>query len=302
MIHVIGNAAIDMVLRVDRFPRPGETIVGRSLAEDLGGKGANQAIVIARCGSPVRLAAALGDDAASAQIRQSLEAEGVGTQGLATLGGATDRCVIMVEAGGENTIVSLIDAARAFDPAADARLAELISPGDWVLMQGNLRPCVTRAALALARRRGAATALNPSPTYPAAEYDWSVVDLAVVNRGEAIELGGREDPFAAARALRRMGASAVALTLGAEGAALLTADGEARFAASVAAAVDTVGAGDVFCGTLIASRASGRAWSKSLQLAVEAAAIAVTRRGVLASFPTRAEMARLFSRPVVEEP
>ena len=76
---------------------------------------------------------------------------------------------------------------------------------------------MTRACLALARCRGAATALNASPTYPAAEYDWSLVDLVVVNRGEAVELGGREDPVAAARALREMGAGGVALTLGAAG-------------------------------------------------------------------------------------
>ncbi len=302
MIHVIGNAAIDTILHIDRFPRPGETIVARELAEDLGGKGANQAIVIARCGVPVRLAAALGDDAAGVRIRRSLQAEDVATDSLAAFGGATDRCLIMVDAAGENMIVSLIDAARAFDPAADARLAESIAPGDWVLMQGNLRPAVTRAGLALARRRGAATALNPSPTYPAAEYDWSLVDLVVVNRGEAAELGGHEDPFASARALRKMGAGGVALTLGEQGVVLVTADGDVRSEAPAVAAVDTVGAGDVFCGALIAARAAGRTWSGSLRIAVEAAAIAVTRRGVLASFPTRAEMAGLFSRWAIEEP
>ena len=78
MIHVIGNAAIDTILHIDRFPRPGETIVARELAEDLGGKGANQAIVIARCGVPVRLAAALGDDAAGVRIRRSLASRGRG--------------------------------------------------------------------------------------------------------------------------------------------------------------------------------------------------------------------------------
>jgi ribokinase len=302
MIHVIGNAAIDTILHVDRFPRAGETIVARGFAEDLGGKGANQAIAIARCGVPVQLAAALGEDAAGARIRQSLEAESVATHSLALFAGTTDRCVIMVDGAGENMIVSLIDAARVFDPAADVRLADSIAPGDWVLMQGNLGPAVTHACLALARRRGAATALNPSPTYPAAEYDWSLVDLVVVNRGEAVELGGRKDPLAAARALRELGAGGVAVTLGGQGVSFVTAGGEIRSDAPQVATVDTVGAGDVFCGALIASRASGRAWSCSLRIAVEAAAIAVTRRGVLASFPTRAEMAGLFSRFSVEEP
>ena len=96
--------------------------------------------------------------------------------------------------------------------------------------------------------------------------------------------------------MRDRGVGAVALTLGAEGAALFAADAIARADAPVVAAVDTVGAGDVFCGALIASRAFGRAWSAALRIAVEAASIAVTRRGVLASFPTRAEMAELLSR------
>ena len=78
MIHVIGNAAIDTILSVERFPRPGETIVARGAVEDLGGKGANQAVVVARCGERVRLVAALGDDAAGARIRRALEAEGRG--------------------------------------------------------------------------------------------------------------------------------------------------------------------------------------------------------------------------------
>ncbi len=301
MIHVVGNAAIDTILSVERLPRPGETIVARGVVEDLGGKGANQAMVVARSGERVRLVAALGDDAAGARIRRSLDAEGVATDGLVDWPGATDRCFISVDAAGENMIVSLIDAAHAFDPAAGADLLDTIAPGDWVLMQGNLRPEATRACLALAKRRNATTALNPSPTSPAAEYDWRLVYLAVVNRGEAIELGGRDDPFEAARALRAAGAGAVALTLGAAGAALVVGDRERRAPAPRVAAIDAVGAGDVFCGALIAARAGGRPWNDALRIAVDAAAIAVTRRGAQSSFPTRIEMAGVFSQRSVEE-
>ena len=145
-------------------------------------------------------------------------------------------------------------------------------------MQGNLRPAATRACLALAKRRDATTALNPSPTFAAAEYDWRLVDLAVVNRGEAIELGGRDDPFAAAHALRAAGAGGRAHP-GRRGRRAFAGDGERRAPAPRVAAVDAVGAGDVFCGALIAARAGGRAWTEALRIAVDAAAIAVTRRG-----------------------
>ena len=197
MIHVVGNATLDTLIRLDRFPQPGETVVARGADEDLGGKGANQAIVVARCGQSVRLRAALGGDPPGERIRRALANEGVG-DGLAIWPGPTDRCVIYVDAEGENTIVSLIEAARAFDPVGDMRGANDLAPGDWLLMQGNLRPEVTRACLSLAREKGARTALNPSPTYEAPEYDWRQVDLAIVNRVEAVALGGASEQGALA--------------------------------------------------------------------------------------------------------
>jgi ribokinase len=139
MIHVAGNAAVDTMIRLDCFPRPGETVVARGASDDLGGKGANQAVVVARCGQNVRLVAAVGADAIGARIRVNLAAEGVETDGLWTWPGASDRCVICVDRHGENTIVSLIDAARNFDPLAKTTLEHWIAPGDWVVLQGNLR-------------------------------------------------------------------------------------------------------------------------------------------------------------------
>jgi ribokinase len=295
MIHVIGNAAVDSVIRVDRFPRPGETIVALGASEDLGGKGANQTIVAARCGAPVRLVAPIGDDALGERIRSSLAREGVHTDGVTTSPYGTDRCVITVDRHGENTILSLIDAARHFDPIAETRIAEWVTPGDFVVMQGNLRGSVTRDCLALARSKGATTVLNPSPTYAAQDYDWTLVDLVLVNRGEATELAG-DGAEEAARQLCKKGAGAVVLTLGADGALFFSAEDAFRVAAPEVIAVDAVGAGDVFCGVLVAAKALGRSWRDALGAAVEAASISVTRRGVLASFPSREEMAAILER------
>ena len=142
-------------------------------------------------------------------------------------------------------------------PLQRPRLNAQIAPGDWVVLQGNLRASVTRACLALAKSKNAMTALNPSPTFPVSDYDWSLVDLVVLNRGEAVELGGRIDPIQAARALIDAGAETVVVTLGAAGSALVSAGETLRANAPPVAAVDTVGAGDVFCGTLVAARAKG---------------------------------------------
>jgi ribokinase len=298
MIHVIGNVAVDSVIRVDRFPRPGETIVALAASEDLGGKGANQAIVAARCGAPVRLVAPIGDDAMGERIRSSLDREGVQADGVAASAYATDRCLITVDRHGENTILSLIDAARHFDPIVETRLESWIKPGDLVVMQGNLRPSVTRDCLTLAKSKGATTVLNPSPTYAAQDYDWTLVDLVLINRGEAVELAGGEAEKAA-RELCEKGAGAVVLTLGADGAAFVSAYVTFRVAAPQVIAIDTVGAGDVFCGVLTAAKALGRSWRDALAAAVDAASISVTRKGVLASFPSREEMAVILERAAV---
>jgi ribokinase len=295
MIHVIGNAAVDSVIRVERLPRPGETIVALGASEDLGGKGANQAVAAARCGANVRLVAAIGSDVLGERIRSNLAREGVLTDGMMTSPYGTDRCVITVDRHGENTILSLIDAARHFDPIAETRIESWIGRGDLVVMQGNLRPTVTRDCLALARSKGATTVLNPSPTSAAQDYDWTLVDLVLVNRGEAVELAGGEAEDAA-RELCRKGAGAVVLTLGADGAAFFSADDTFRAAAPQVIAIDAVGAGDVFCGVLIAANALGRGWRDALAAATEAASVSVTRKGVLASFPSREEMKAILER------
>jgi ribokinase len=295
MIHVIGNAAIDSVIRVERFPRPGETIVALGVSEDLGGKGANQAVVAARCRASVRLVAPVGDDALGERIRSSLGREDVLTDGVTTSPYGTDRCVITVDRNGENTILSLIDAARHFDPIVETRIESWIMPGDLVVMQGNLKPSVTRDCLALARSKGATTVLNPSPTYAPSDYDWTLVDLALVNRGEAIELAGGEREEAA-RDLCKKGAGAVVLTLGADGASFFSANDAFRVVAPKVIAINAVGAGDVFCGVLVAAKALGRNWRDALAVATEAASISVTRKGVLTSFPSREELASILER------
>ena len=121
------------------------------------------------------------------------------------------------------------------------------------------------------------------------DYDWTLVDLVLLNRGEAIDLAGGEAEEAA-RELCKKGAGAVVLTLGADGAAFFSADDTFRVPAPPVIAIDTVGAGDVFCGVLVAANALGRSWKEALGAAAEAASISVTRKGVLASFPSREEV------------
>lgn len=293
MIHVVGNAAIDTIYRVDRFPLPGETIIARGMTEDIGGKGANQAIVAARAGATVRLVAPVGGDGAASRIRAVLADEGV-IDGLVASNAPTDRSSVYVDAAGENTIVSVTTLAEAFDPLAAGALDD-VGAGDVVLCQANIGLSALTACLSAARAKGAPTVLNPSPVFRSAAFDWRLAMVVVLNRIEAEQLTGQNDARMAAARLRAAGAGTVVVTLGSEG-AVMVGDGIVDVTAPQVDAVDTTGAGDVFCGMLTAMRARDLSWKDSLALAADAAARSVTRRGVLASFPTSGEIEAMLSR------
>lgn len=298
-IHVIGNVARDTILRVDRFPAPGETLVARDVRDDFGGKGANQAIMLTRCGVPVRLTVAVGDDDVALALRRHLEHEGVDTS-FVVRPGPSDRSLILVDAAGDNMIVSAIAAAGALGPADLVGAVDAIRAGDTLLMQGNLPADTTAWCLEAARMRGCTTVLNPSPI----RYDyrdiWPLVDVAIVNRSEAIELGGATVPEEAAADLLRRGVGLVVLTRGADGAMILARDHRLAQPAEPVAAVDTAGAGDVFSGVLLAARAQGRGWSEALRLAVVASGRSVARAGTVAAFPSAEECRLLFTSSPTE--
>ncbi|MFE0755444.1 PfkB family carbohydrate kinase [Inquilinus sp. NPDC058860] len=289
-IHVVGNACLDTLYRLERFPEPGETIVADGMAEDLGGKGLNQAVAAARAGARVCLFAAIGSDRPGEAVAERLAAEGIDAAGLVRLDCPTDRSMIQVDAAGENTIVSVTGCADRFAPPQGTDLDGALQAGDLLLMQGNLRIAAVRDCFTLARGRGIGTVLNPSPIRDSYASVLPLTDLLVVNRGEACRLGGDPDPHRAAQTLLRRGVPMVVVTLGAAGASVLTAEGRQDHPAPTVAAIDTAGAGDLLCGVLAGLLDLGETVETALPAAIRAAAIGVTRPGVLSSFPNRAEI------------
>ncbi len=293
-VIVIGNCTVDLSFAVPRFPKPGETMLANERRQDLGGKGANQAIVAHRFGVETLLAAPIGQDAEGDWACRRLAAEGLSPVGIQRTDTATDQSIIYVTPDGENSIVSSHQAAAKATPNWAKATVDAAPAGAHLLMQGNLSLATTCAALAAARARGLPTMINPAPIqYP---YDrvFPLTDIAVLNEIEAVELGRRSEPIAAGRAIHDCGVRTVIVTLGAEGAVLLGGDAPYRFPAPRVTAVDTVGAGDVFCGALIACLARKIALAIALEIAIEAASLAVTRRGTQASFPTAAEAASIL--------
>lgn len=295
MIHVVGNCTVDLVFRLDAFPRPGETVIARERLVDVGGKGANQAVVAARFGLPVRLIAPLGRDAEGALARSRLLGEGLPGEALLWADAPTDQSIISVVPGGENTIVSSAAAADSLGAADVAAALAGLTAADAVLVQGNLSLSATRAALAAGDAAGALTLLNPAPVRWPADELWPLARIAVLNRIEAELLLGTAEPEAAVARLAERGVGTAIVTLGAGGLAVRDGGRTWRVPAVPVQAVDTAGAGDAFCGALVSSLVAGLDLDRALALAAEAAAVTVARPGTQRAFPQRDEAAALLA-------
>lgn len=290
-VLVLGNAGMDLSLRVPRLPRPGETLMAGSFTRAPGGKGLNQAVTAARAGAETWFLAPIGGDPDGRFIAELLAAEGFASLRLITVpNAATDVSFILVGADAENSIVTAGPCADALDEALAAEFASGAAPGDVMLLQGNLPLASTLTAACKAAGRGGRVLLNPAP------LRWRVTPVlahcaaVVANQGEAAEITGHADPWEAATALRAMGPMLAVVTLGAAGCLYADPAGEHALPAVPAQAVDTTGAGDTFCGVLGACLARGWPASDSLAAAQRAAAITVGRPGAYAALPRREEL------------
>ncbi|MBM3676369.1 MAG: ribokinase [Actinobacteria bacterium] len=261
-VAVVGSVNLDLVVRLERLPRPGETITGGTLLRVPGGKGANQALACARLGAEVTLIAAVGDDPFAAEALVELERGGVGLD-LRRTGEPTGVALIQVDATGETTI--------AVAPGANATLGAVqLPPHDAVLCQLEVPDA---AVLSAWEGCTGLFCLNAAPARPIGVD----ADLTVVNRLELDALSRRD--------------GLVALTLGAEGAVLLDDGVEvARAAPPPVTAVDGTAAGDAFTACLLVSFLEGREPEEALRRACAAGAIAASRLGAQPSLPTAAEL------------
>ena len=286
-VFVLGNASLDTTRRVPRLPLAGETLMATGILRSPGGKGLNQAVMAARAGAEVRFMAALGDEPETALIRNALRDEGLDADWVQT-GAPTDLSSLMVAPDGENCIVSTGASCDSLGIAPALDFVARLATGDLLLIQGNLRLDVTLAAARAARARGGRVMLNTAPLRWSFAALLPLCDLVVANRFEAREITGHAAVEPTARALA--GTAVAIVTLGDAGCVL--ADPAIRaFPAEKVHAIDTSGAGDVFCGVLAAGWAAGQALPAAIARAQRAAALSVGRAGCFGAFPTRAELA-----------
>ncbi|MFI9570936.1 ribokinase [Microbispora rosea] len=310
MISVFGSANMDLVAYVAQAPKPGETITGREFRTIPGGKGANQAIAAARAGADVAFLGAVGDDAFGPGLRAALAEAGVDTAGLRVVPGPSGVAHIVVQDGGDNSIIVVPGANGAVTGPA-GRDAEVIARSGALLLQLELpmdavvaaarisraavrHAAVPHAAVLHAAASRAEVILTPAPAAPLPAELVEAVDLIVPNEHEAAALTGRDDPGDALEALLDLVPEAV-VTLGVRGALYGSRDGTRLHEPAVPVrAVDTTAAGDTFAGALAVARTEGAAPARALRFASAAAALSVQREGASTSMPYRHEIDRLM--------
>ena len=297
MIVVFGSINLDLVTRVDRFPKAGETIEGRSFATYAGGKGANQALAAARAGAAVRLFGAVGRDAFADVALEALAEDDVDLWGVTRVDGATGTATIMVDDAGENCIAVVAGANAHADPSAVPDAA--LTGGNWLVLQHEVPAPANASLLDRARLLGARTLLNAAPARALPPELLRKVDVLVVNEAEAAtlatHLGWAVEPELFSRAAVSWHEElAVILTLGAQGALATTNAGAWRVSAPRIEIVDTTGAGDAFVGALAAALDDGASLAEAMRMAVTAGSLACTAAGAQAALPTRAAIAELL--------
>lgn len=291
-VIVVGSINVDLVVTADRFPRPGETLIGTSFARHPGGKGANQAVVAARMGARTVMIGAVGMDPSGAFMQDTLAQTGVDTGLVRIVPDAPTGTAVITVAGGENSIV-VVAGANATLTVADGSLP--IESGDVVVAQLEIPSAAWCAAFRRARAVGATTILNAAPADTAIADLLPLCDVVIVNAIELAMLSGQPVSDAAAlpgamRAIRQSPEQIVVTTRGRSGLVCLGPEGVIEIAGHDVPVIDSTGAGDCFVGAFAASFAADRDLRRALILANAAASLSVQRQGAGSSMPTRAEV------------
>lgn len=299
-IVVLGSLNMDLVVTADRAPGAGETLAARGFNSCPGGKGANQAVAIARAGGRVAMIGCVGADDHGHRLKSNLAAAGVDTTHVATTSQTTTgMALIVVEQSGENRIL-LVAGANGVISEADVAAAEsVLARAGALVLQMEIPWAVNQYALRLARDRQIPTVLNLAPAYPLPDEMLRLVSYLVLNESEIEVLTGAKvvDLLSAERAvasLRDRGCQVVILTLGSRGALLATAQGTAYFPPHRVDVVDTTAAGDAFVGNFVAALINTGDLATGMRWANAAGALAVTRPGAQDSLPSGDDVRQLL--------
>jgi len=300
-IVVVGSINLDLVVRANRIPKVGESVIGHSFATFFGGKGANQAVAVARLGYPVSMVGNVGDDAFGTQLRNGLKEAGVGTEYVGTVAGSSGTALITTGPHGENSIVVVPGANAQLIPKSLERAKPLLERAGFILVQLEI-PLETVEYLAeFAEGHGIPFMLDPAPARKLPMSLLRRVSWLTPNETETRALlrtkldDSDRTTYAAADKLRLSGVKNVALKLGSRGCVIAQESlPKQRIAAFRVNAVDTTAAGDAFNAGLAVGLLRGSSVFDSAVFASAVAALCVTRPGAQPSMPRSDEVEKFL--------
>ena len=291
-IAVIGSTMMDLTVYADILPAAGETRFGESFTTGFGGKGANQAVMAARTGAKVTMITGIGKDGFGDESLQNFKDCQMDTSSVLRLDTHTGVAHIWVDGQGQNRISIVPGANFKLRPQDAIDEVKKLKNVSVLIAQCEIPQEVTLAAFRTAQELGITTILNPAPYQPLTDDLLELTDWLIPNEIEFAELDKAHrapDTDEIIASLREKGRTIV--TLGSEGAALVTIDGKVkRFAAQKISATDTTGAGDCFIGAFAAAIASGATEERAVQFGIDCATKSVTRKGAQSSYPKIEEM------------
>jgi len=306
-IAVLGDSNQDFVMRAERMPRPGETLVGSDLQLVPGGKGANQAVTAARVGAEVTFIGSVGDDLMGPRLLANLEREGIDTSFATTDPQAhSGSAFIALLPSGENSILHCMGANLEVSPEQVEGAREAIERADILLVQLGVPPETVLRGMELAEEAGTSVLFDPAPVRGDLDPMWPHTTVACPNESEAEVITGRpvtdlREACAAARWFREHSVEVAIVKLGARGAMVLDDDGARIVRGYVVDVVDTTGAGDAFAGALGTRLAEGAPVEEAIAFANAAGAMAAARFGAQPSLPTRDEVEALMAEQKSED-
>jgi len=305
VVVVVGSLNTDFVLTLDAFPAAGESVLGKTFEQAPGGKGLNQAVAASRLGAQVAMIGAVGGDQFGPGLIRTLTDEGIDALVSQIPDTSTGMAIIEVEGSGENRII-VVSGANNFlsEDSVETSLREIAGERriGVVLTQGEVPVQATERALRVAKELGAITILNPAPVRDFPPSVFPLVDYLVPNELEAQGLCTLEgnacksmlDFVEVATSIVDLGVGSVIITRGEKGAVWSTATASGQAAAFRIVPVDTVAAGDAFCGGLAAALNEGQPLNEALRWASAAGALTATRVGAITSLPRRSEVEELL--------
>lgn len=294
-ICVVGSCMIDLISRVPRLPKLGETLFGHEFHMGYGGKGANQAVMAARLGAQVTMVAKVGSDVFGKGTLNNFRDQGIDTRWVLLddkrFSGVAP---IFVDDNARNFIVIVPGANTGLSPADAQAACEVILSADILICQLEIPVETTLEAFRIAKSGSVRTILNPAPAASIPDALLELTDICAPNETETelltnMPVSTLPEAEAAARKLLARGTGTVIVTLGERGAIMVKEDTVENLPALPVNAVDPTGAGDAFVGSLAAFLGQGLGLSDAIRRANAVAALSVTRIGTQVSFPTHKE-------------